>query len=119
MPSADIRRHSIFRVLGEPLAVDLVNTLVAPTLGGDLIATPDRVVEWLQAEADRLPADALEPPEVAALAVLRHALRALFDAALDGTAPSTASLMTVNAASRVSTRYVELDWSAGGIPQAH
>jgi predicted RNA-binding Zn ribbon-like protein len=116
---ADTTRHPLFRLLGEPLAVDLVNTLIAPTFGGDLVATPGQVVEWLRAEADRLPADALEPPEVERLAALRHALRALFDAALDGTAPPPAPLRTVNAASLAATPYVELDWTAGGGPQAH
>jgi predicted RNA-binding Zn ribbon-like protein len=64
------RRHALFLLLGEPLALDLVNTLVPPPYGGNLVATPDRVVEWLQAEADRLPADTLEPPEVPDLVAL-------------------------------------------------
>src|SRR5437588_507389 len=115
---ADTRRHPVFLLLGEPLAVDLVNTLVPPSFGGDLVATPERVVEWVQAEAERLPADALQPPGVTPLAVLRHALRALLEAALDGTTPSPALLRTVNAASRAGAQYVELDWTAGGRPHA-
>jgi predicted RNA-binding Zn ribbon-like protein len=110
-------RNRVFLLLGEPLALDLVNTLVPAGYGGDLVATPDRVVEWLQVEADRLPADALEPPEVPDLAALREALRELFDAALDGTPPSPAPLSRVNGASRACPRHLELEWAAGGGPR--
>jgi predicted RNA-binding Zn ribbon-like protein len=111
------RRHAVFLLLGEPLALDLVNTLVPPTMGGDLVATPERVVEWLRAEADRLPADTVEPPGVTSLAALREALRALFEAALDGRAPFRVPLRTVSAASRAGARYLELEWTAGGRPR--
>jgi predicted RNA-binding Zn ribbon-like protein len=110
-------RHDVFLLLGEPLALDLVNTLVPTTMGGDLVDTPQRVVEWMRAEADRLPADALDPPDVPSLAALREALRALFDAALDGRAPFRVPLRTVSAASRAGARYLELEWTAGGGPR--
>ncbi|TMD94888.1 MAG: hypothetical protein E6I76_11660 [Chloroflexi bacterium] len=112
------RHHASFLLLGEPLALDLVNTLVPPAYGGDLVATPARVRDWLRAEADRLPADALELPGMADLRALREALRALFTAALDGTAPSRAQLRTVNAASREGARYLELEWSQDAGPTA-
>jgi predicted RNA-binding Zn ribbon-like protein len=111
------RRHALFLLLGEPLALDLVNTLVPPTMGGDLVATPERVVDWLRAEADRLPPDALEPPDVTSLAALREALRALFEAALDGRAPFRVPLRMVSAASRAGARYLELEWTTGSGPR--
>lgn len=110
-------RHAGFLLLGEPIALDLVNTLVPTAYGGDLVATPDRIADWLRAEADRLPAHALEPPGVAALGVLRAALRALFEAALDHTTPPGAPLRKVNAASRAGPRYLELEWTAGAVPR--
>jgi len=116
-PADRARRHPVFLLLGEPLALDLVNTLVPPTMGGDLVATPERVVDWLQAEADRLPADALEPPDVTSLAALREALRSLLDAALDGRAPFRVPLRTVSAASRAGARYLDLEWTADGGPR--
>jgi predicted RNA-binding Zn ribbon-like protein len=106
------RRHAVFLLLGEPLALDLVNTRVPLAMGGDLIATPERVVEWLQAEADRLPADALEAPDMTLLGALREALRALFEAALDGRAPFRVPLRMVSAASRAGARYLDLEWTA-------
>ena len=118
MPKGRSRPHSVFLLLGEPLAIDLVNTLVPPAYGGDLVATPNRVIEWLQAEGVRLPADALEPPEVEDLVGLREALRSLFGAALDGTAPPVRPLRIVNSASRAGARYVEVEWTAGVGPQA-
>jgi predicted RNA-binding Zn ribbon-like protein len=115
--AARARRHPAFLLLGEPLALDLVNTLVPPALGGDLLATPERVVEWLRAEADRLRPDTLEPPDVTSLAALREALRALFHAALDGRAPFRVPLRTVSAASRAGARYLDLEWTAAGGPR--
>ncbi|WP_328970089.1 CGNR zinc finger domain-containing protein [Streptomyces sp. NBC_00239] len=41
-----------FPLLGEPLALDLVNTR---PLGVDLLATPESLDDWLRAQADRLP----------------------------------------------------------------
>lgn len=110
-------RHAVFLLLGEPLALDLVNTVVPPAMGGDLLATPERVVEWLRVEADRLPVDALEPPDVTSLAALREALRALFEAALDGRAPFRVPLRMVSAASRAGPRYRELEWTTGDGPR--
>lgn len=118
MPKGRSRPHSVFLLLGEPLAIDLVNTLVPPAYGGDLVATRNRVLEWLQAEAIRLPADGLELPQVEDLVGLREALRSLFSAALDGTTPPVWSLRIVNSASRAGARYVELEWTAGVGPRA-
>ena len=118
MPKGRSGLHSVFLLLGEPLAIDLVNTLVPTAYGGDLVATRNRVLEWLQAEATRLPANELEPPEVEDLVGLREALRSLFSAALDGTTPPAGPLRMVNSATRAGARYVELEWKAGGGPRA-
>lgn len=111
-------RHPVFLLLGEPMAIDLVNTLVPAAFGGDLVATPDRIADWVEAEVERLPADAVEPPGVAAVGVLREALRTLFQAALDHTTPPGAPVRAVNAASRAGARYLELEWTARAAPRA-
>jgi predicted RNA-binding Zn ribbon-like protein len=106
-----------FPLLGEPLAVDLVNTVVGSTDGGvDLLASADGLAAWLDAEAARLPIDrtALEVPPLDAVRPLREALRVLFRAAMQGTAPDPAALATVNAASAAAATYPTLDWDAAG-----
>lgn len=114
-PPGQTRRHPVFLLLGEPLALDLVNTLVPPEFGGDLIAAPAMTREWLRLEASRLPAEARNPPDVRQLAALRKALSGLFAAVLDGVSPPAAFLRTVNAASRAGAGYLELEWTASGV----
>jgi predicted RNA-binding Zn ribbon-like protein len=116
-PAARRNRHPTFPLLGEPMAIDLVNTLVPHGMGGDLIATPERVAEWLRTEADRLPANARRAPAVTSLVALREALRALFDAALAGRAPFRVPLRMVSAASRAGAHYLDLEWTAEGGPR--
>jgi len=104
--------------MGEPVALDLVNTLVPPAYGGDLLETPQQVDAWLLAEAERMPGAALqaEPPLVKALYRLRTTLHTLFAAVLDGAEPSPTVLAQVNAASRGAAVYTSLQWPAGGAP---
>jgi predicted RNA-binding Zn ribbon-like protein len=52
--------------VGEPLALDLVNTRPAQ---GDLLSTPDQLADWLRQQADRLPED---PPEYLTTEALRQ-----------------------------------------------
>ncbi|WP_416561724.1 CGNR zinc finger domain-containing protein [Nocardia testacea] len=52
--------------VGEPLALDLVNTRPAR---GDLLNTPDRLADWLRQQADRLPEN---PPEHLTTEALRQ-----------------------------------------------
>src|SRR5262245_45926129 len=93
-------------LLGELLAIDLVNTVAAVGPGGavvDLIATPDRLRYWLGAQADRLGADPDSTEallrELPSVLALREALRTLFRAAMGGESPDVEALAVVNAAS--------------------
>jgi predicted RNA-binding Zn ribbon-like protein len=116
---------SPFPLLGEPLAIDLVNTVAAVGPGGavvDLISTPDGLRSWLGAQVERLDADRdatddllAELPSVLAL---REALRALIRAAMRGEEPEGAALALVNATSASAPLYSVLEWPAGGPPLA-
>ncbi|WP_202508514.1 ABATE domain-containing protein, partial [Streptomyces sp. SID1046] len=58
-----------FPLIGEPLALDLLNTEAAV---GDLVADPAGLTAWLAAQAGRLtPVDVVGEGEVAAVRALR------------------------------------------------
>jgi hypothetical protein len=97
-----------FPLLGEPLAVDLVNTVAAVGPNGalvDLIARPDGLRAWLDAQADRLQA-------------LREALRSLLRAAMRNELPDMEALALVNAMSAAAPCAPVLDWPSDGPPLA-
>jgi predicted RNA-binding Zn ribbon-like protein len=114
-----------FPLLGEPLAIDLVNTVAAVGPGGsvvDLIATPDGLRAWISAQADRLGAvqdstDALVR-ELPSLLALREAIRALFRAAMRDEPPDAGALAHVNGASAAAPYYPVLEWEAEVPPYA-
>ena len=115
----------VFPLLGEPLAIDLVNTVAAVGPGGavvDLIATPDGLRAWLDAQADRLGGDRASTDallrELPSVHAEREALRMLFRAAMRGEAPDAEALALVNAASAAVPLYPVLEWSAGSPPRA-
>lgn len=83
--------------------------------GTGVITTPDRVDKWRRVEAARLPADAMDLPDIGQLAELRDALGGLFTVSLDGTSPPPASLLVVNAASRAGAGHLELEWTVRGV----
>jgi predicted RNA-binding Zn ribbon-like protein len=121
-----------FPLLGEPLAVDLLNTVIAAGGGRrDLLTSPAALLAWLGAQAGRLP-----PGSVAALSAglgagdaaagrllgrvraLRESLRPLFGAALAGAAPPAAAVGAVNAAAAAAPAAPHLEWDAPGAPRA-
>jgi predicted RNA-binding Zn ribbon-like protein len=114
-----------FPLLGEPLAIDLVNTVAAVGPGGaviDLIATPDGLRTWLDAEGDRLDVDREATDallaELPSLLALREALRSLFRASMRDEAPDAETLALVNGASAAAPFYPILEWPAGSPPRA-
>jgi predicted RNA-binding Zn ribbon-like protein len=116
---------SPFPLLGEPLAIDLLNTVAAVGPGGavvDLISTPDGLRSWLGAQADRLDADQESIDamvgESPSLLELREALRTLIRTAMRGEPPDSAALALVNAASAEVPLYPVLEWTAGHPPRA-
>ncbi len=102
-----------FPLIGEPLAVDLANTLLEREDGSvDLLATPDRFSAWCEAEGERL--GVLDPTSLGGrlpeFLMLRAALRKLFRGLLDGERPSEEAVKEVNAASARVLRFRELSW---------
>ncbi|MGV9308955.1 CGNR zinc finger domain-containing protein [Nonomuraea sp. NPDC003727] len=96
-------------LIGEPLALDLINTRPA---GTDLIATPEGLRRWLDLEADRLPGlDGL--PSAADLAAV-HAVRDHAGTAVHtlmrGERPAPAALRGLNTAQRAAPAVRELRW---------
>jgi predicted RNA-binding Zn ribbon-like protein len=96
------RGGPMFRWLGEPLAVDLANTVmvVRPGEAVDLLESPEQLRMWLAAEGERVAGVALDPArDLTAVRDLRGAVRALLEAAARGEELPPAALEVVNATS--------------------
>ncbi|WP_030159459.1 ABATE domain-containing protein [Glycomyces sp. NRRL B-16210] len=97
-------------LVGEPLAIDLVNTLTA---GGDLLDTPDRLGAWLALETDLRPAlgrfDADAALLAAALAIRGHTAAAVA-ALLEGEPPPQSALRSLAAALDAAPGRTCLSW---------
>lgn len=103
-----------FPLIGEPLAVDLANTLLERGEGSaDLLATPERLSAWCEAEGGRL--GVVDTAGVAGrlpeFLALRSAIRELLRALLDGERPSEQVVNEINAASARVPCISELSWS--------
>lgn len=99
-------------LVGEPLALDLINTRISP---GDLMTTPTELTSWLELEAGRLPAPdrPLTTADVVAVAAIRTHIEDAVEAARQGTAPAPAELLALNDAARAAPAYRALSWDAG------
>jgi predicted RNA-binding Zn ribbon-like protein len=87
-----------FVVGGEPLAVDLADTLITSTDPPiDLLADAAQVRRFWELQAVRLPAGAA-PPSQAATRALRDAIRAVLDARLAHQQLPTTAVAAINAA---------------------
>lgn len=103
-----------FPLLGEPLALDLVNTQVrrqGETV--DLLDTPAGLLAWLQCEHARLPwAGTVTRGDLTAVRELRDAVAALLDAAQQRTRGPAGALHRLNAAlAHGRATPLQLDWS--------
>ncbi|MFF4415828.1 CGNR zinc finger domain-containing protein [Streptosporangium sp. NPDC001559] len=103
-------------LVGEPLALDLVNTRTAD---GDLLTTPERLHAWLNLQADRF-AEArrhldLTAADLTAVRDLReHAAHAL-ERVRVGARPSAAALEALNQAQRGAPAISELTWNGEAV----
>jgi predicted RNA-binding Zn ribbon-like protein len=105
--------------LGEPLALDLANSLVQVRPGTtlDLLDSEDQLDDWLSQEGTRLPRIGPTPDRLTAFRELRDALHGLLSAAAaDGPLPP-AAIRTLNAASARSEGHLRLA-RRGGAPVA-
>ena len=102
-------------LIGEPLALDLANTVIsAPGGEADLLATEDALRAWLTAQRDRLDITGgqIDLSEVRALrAHITHAV----EAARAGTSPHPEALRAINDAQRTTPAYQELGWNGRSI----
>lgn len=113
------RGGPVFRWLGEPLAIDLANTVmvVRDEERLDLLDSPERLDQWLMAQRDRLDPSQLTGVEVDSLRPLRNALRELFVAAAHGEPLPPAPLAVLNGASAATPVAPQLQ-QAGDAPPA-
>ncbi|MEO7005698.1 MAG: CGNR zinc finger domain-containing protein [Terrimesophilobacter sp.] len=104
---------SPFPLQGEPLALDLVNTLVSRDgQSVDLLATPEDLDEWMRGEASRLPWPGRSSThDLASFRFLRDAIAALITAGRTSTEPSRHAIDRVNAALSIGAEQVT--WKAG------
>lgn len=93
LPEA-IGRRAGFPLLGEPLALDVVNTVVEHP-ARDLLTDPTSAAEFWQLQAPRLPTGATAPDRTA-LADLRDALHLSFVRIIDGAAPPDQAVLEIN-----------------------
>jgi len=100
---------------GEPLALDLVNT-VASSSGGeaDLLESEDDLRAWLAAERDRLDIADGQIDLSAVRALRAHITRAV-DAACASTPPPPEALRAITDAQRDAPAYQELGWNGQAI----
>ncbi|MFQ6392006.1 CGNR zinc finger domain-containing protein [Nocardia sp. KC 131] len=102
-------------LIGEPLALDLVNT--APD-GPDLLDTPEQLAQWLALQADRLHGIAHEPPteaDVIAVRAVRADTAATLAALLAGQRPPAAALRGLEKAQAGAPLIRELDWNGDAV----
>ena len=94
------RGGPVFRWLGEPLAIDLANTVLVVREGEevDLLATRDDLRRWLAAERERLGDCAFAVAHLAEIRALRDAVRGALSATAAGATPPPEALEHVNAA---------------------
>jgi predicted RNA-binding Zn ribbon-like protein len=105
------RGGPVFRWLGEPLAIDLANTVmvVRDDEAVDLIAAPEDMRRWLEAERGRLGDYAFEPAHLDEIQALRGAIRGLLGAAAGRSALPAQALDRLNAASAAAPVAPQLD----------
>lgn len=95
------RGGPVFRWLGEPLAIDLANTVMVVREGQavDLLQGPEDLRRWLEAERGRLGECEFGVAHIERIRALRDAVRSLLSASAQGATPPADALEAVNAAS--------------------
>ncbi|MEU0783921.1 CGNR zinc finger domain-containing protein [Streptomyces sp. NPDC006173] len=107
-------------LIGEPLALDLINTRpIDPSGRADLIATPRRLAAWLALQDDRMPTAARGltpgPADLAALHAVRAAAEAVVRALLDDDEPPRSALRELTIAQRAAPSVRELAWDGSAV----
>jgi predicted RNA-binding Zn ribbon-like protein len=109
----------VFRWLGEPLAIDLANTVMLVREGQaiDLLSSAEDLRRWLAEEQERLGGLSLDPERhLEDIRRVRDAVRCLLAAAAAGEPLPAGAVAQVNAASAADPLTIELDTSADDGP---
>jgi predicted RNA-binding Zn ribbon-like protein len=106
--------------VGQPLAVDLANTVVEtkPGVYRDLLVTREQFAGWLVAQGDRVGAPDGLTESLADFRALRDSIRKLFFAVVGGNRLPQSAVAVVNAASGAAPKYAQLDTSDRSHPKA-
>jgi predicted RNA-binding Zn ribbon-like protein len=113
-PALAAAQASGFPVGGEPLAVDLADTLVTVTSPPtDLLSSDQHNAAFWALQAARLPAGAAVP-DISATQAIRGAVRELLDAHLEQRSPAPDALETVNRAAAAAPASPHLTVNPGG-----
>jgi predicted RNA-binding Zn ribbon-like protein len=100
---------------GEPLALNLVNTVVGTADGEvDLLANPGALHAWLTAQRDRIDVPGGEI-DLGAVKALRAHITAAIQAARVGTPPPPRALRAINAAMRGAPLHHEIGWNGQAV----
>lgn len=103
-----------FALLGEPLAVDLVNTVIqAPDGLRDLLAEPARLRSWFEQQGERLDTTG-SLPTFERVDELRTAVTAVLRAQVGGTRPDDDAVATVNHFAAGAPVVPQLVWDDAG-----
>lgn len=105
-----------FPLLGEPLALDLVNTCVRrDDQAVDLLDTPAALSAWLRAQSARLAWSGLvDDADLQAVRELRTAIATLLVARRNNSRPPASALHSINAALTAPVAAAHLTWTAAG-----
>lgn len=107
-----------FPLVGEPLALDLVNTRPSTPEGKvDLLATGLGLQSWLAVQAHRLRTDLakITPADVGDVLALRGHITTAINAARQGQRPRPAALQALSRAQATAPAWRELSWDGRGV----
>jgi predicted RNA-binding Zn ribbon-like protein len=109
---------TVFPLIGEPLALDLVNTR-PHTLDGrvDLIATRAGLQSWIDTQAERLssPPTRVSDVEVRRVMMLRDHIATAIDHARRGERPPPSSLKALTGAEKAAPTWQLLSWDGRAV----
>jgi predicted RNA-binding Zn ribbon-like protein len=107
-----------FPLLGEPLALDLANTIVRHAGQDlDLLADERQLRAWLDRQGPRLLRVKATKQVLAAVRAIRRPLRRCFEAIHDGLAPPADAIAALNRAAAAAPASVAIQLDPSGRPQ--
>jgi predicted RNA-binding Zn ribbon-like protein len=109
---------SDFPLIGEPLALDLINTRLGTADGDrDLLTTPAALSAWLATQAGRLaqPDSRLTANDLAAVRAIRADVTVAVQHAQLGKRPPASVLRSLTDAQRAAPAYRELGWDGAAV----